>query len=231
MGPSLLMNCQWSRPAARKGDALRLVAVEKAWISAPLEHRCELPGEVDGVSDAGVHALLADGAVDMGGVAEEEGAAFAEMLRHPVMDVIRSKTSLSAFRQIRNCPTKPTASVTIEPIGKRTLKNDRRETSIIQARIIEAQAKRTALGRADHGTRRRRSARRGGPKARSLGSGATKGTPRMIARTPRARRDLRRARLRPASSMITAAVPIEARSQSGARRPKQRIDPRSFSWE
>jgi hypothetical protein len=32
----------------------------------------------------------------------------------------------------------------------------------------------------------------------------------MIARTPRARRDLRRARLRPASSMITAAVPIEA---------------------
>ena len=61
MGPSLLMNCQWSRPAARKGDALRLVAVEKAWISAPLEHRCELPGEVDGVSDADVHALLADG--------------------------------------------------------------------------------------------------------------------------------------------------------------------------
>jgi hypothetical protein len=81
MGPSLLMNCQWSRPAARKGDALRLVAVEKAWISAPLEHRCELPGEVDGVSDAGVHALPADGAVDMGGVAEEEGAAFAEIGR------------------------------------------------------------------------------------------------------------------------------------------------------
>jgi phosphohistidine phosphatase SixA len=32
------------------------IAVEKAWISAPLEHRCELPGEVDGVSDAGVLA-------------------------------------------------------------------------------------------------------------------------------------------------------------------------------
>src|ERR1700732_1288461 len=71
---------------AREGDALRLVAVEKARIGAPLEHRGELPSEVDGIPDAGIHALAANGTVDMSGIAEKEGAAFAEMLRHPVMD-------------------------------------------------------------------------------------------------------------------------------------------------
>ena len=72
----------------RKGDALRLVAVEELDTGASLHTVGKLPSEIDGIPDAGVHALAANGTVDMGGIAEQEGAAFAEMPRHPVMDVI-----------------------------------------------------------------------------------------------------------------------------------------------
>jgi hypothetical protein len=57
--------------------------MRSAWIGAPMEHRGKLPGEIDGIPDAGVHALAANGTVDMGGIAEQKGAAFAEMPRHP----------------------------------------------------------------------------------------------------------------------------------------------------
>ena len=48
----------------------------------------QFPGEIHGVADAGVHALAADGAVDVGGVAEEEHAAFVEVIGDAVVDVV-----------------------------------------------------------------------------------------------------------------------------------------------
>src|SRR5215472_11089000 len=48
-------------------------------------HCCQFPRQVDRVADAGVHALRAYGTVDMRGVAQYECAAFAEMIRDPVM--------------------------------------------------------------------------------------------------------------------------------------------------
>ena len=48
----------------------------------------QFPGEVHGVADAGVHALAADGAVDVGGVAEEEHAASVEVIGDAVVDAI-----------------------------------------------------------------------------------------------------------------------------------------------
>ena len=53
-----------------------------------VQHGGELPGEVHGVADAGVHALAADRAVDVRGVAEQEGAALAEVLRHAVVHAV-----------------------------------------------------------------------------------------------------------------------------------------------
>ena len=55
------------------------------------QNRRQLPGKIDGVANSGVHPLTADGAVDMGCTAEQEGAALAEMLRHPVMDMVGRK--------------------------------------------------------------------------------------------------------------------------------------------
>ena len=60
---------------AREGDAFGFVGVEQSCGGAAVQDVGEFPGEVDGVADAGVHALAADGAVDVGGVAEEEHAA------------------------------------------------------------------------------------------------------------------------------------------------------------
>ena len=74
-----------------KADPFRLVAVEQLVGRMAGQNRRQLPGKIDGVADSGVHALTAGGAVDMGRIAEQEGAALAEMLRHPVMDVIGRK--------------------------------------------------------------------------------------------------------------------------------------------
>ena len=56
------------------GAALDRVAVEQARGGGRADEG-ELPGEVEGVLHAGVHALAAGGAVDVGGVAGEEDAA------------------------------------------------------------------------------------------------------------------------------------------------------------
>ena len=45
-------------------------------------------GMLPGIADARVHALAAGGAMDMGGIAEQERATLAEVLRHPMMHVI-----------------------------------------------------------------------------------------------------------------------------------------------
>ena len=57
--------------------ALGLIAVQKAVGGAAAEHGGQLPAEVGGVLEAGVHALAAGRGVHMGGVAGEEDAADA----------------------------------------------------------------------------------------------------------------------------------------------------------
>ena len=74
-----------------KADPFRLVAVEQlVWRTAG-QNRPHLPGQIDRVADPGVHPLAAGGTMDVSGIAEQEGAALSEMLRHPVMHMIGRK--------------------------------------------------------------------------------------------------------------------------------------------
>jgi hypothetical protein len=59
-------------------------------VPAGQNHR-QFPGEIDGIANAGVHALATSRAVYMSGVAQQESAALPEMLRHPVMNTIGGK--------------------------------------------------------------------------------------------------------------------------------------------
>src|SRR5579871_2347182 len=77
--------------APRESYALGLVAVQHRVRRIADEHGFQLPGKVDGVTDAGVHALASGRAVDMCGVAEQEGTPFPEMRRHAVVDAIGRK--------------------------------------------------------------------------------------------------------------------------------------------
>ena len=56
----------------RHRPAARLVAVERGGVRAGGQHVGERAAQVDGVLDAGVHALAAGGAVHVGGVAGQE---------------------------------------------------------------------------------------------------------------------------------------------------------------
>ena len=76
---------------AGEADPLRLIAVEQPVGCATGQDRRQLPGQIDGVANSGVHALAAGGTVDVRGIAEQEGAALAEMLRHSVMHMIGRK--------------------------------------------------------------------------------------------------------------------------------------------
>lgn len=73
--------------AAREGDAFLFVGVEDSGIGATKDCR-EFPCEVDGIADAGVHALPADGAMDVGGVAEEKDSAGAKVFCDAMVDAI-----------------------------------------------------------------------------------------------------------------------------------------------
>ncbi len=74
--------------APREGDSLRLVGVELIGVGAPRGDRGELPAEVHRVADAGVHALTADGAVDVRGVAEQEDPAAPERVGDAVVHLV-----------------------------------------------------------------------------------------------------------------------------------------------
>src|SRR4029079_9989692 len=71
-----------------KGDALRLIAVEKLGPRPALQHGGELPGEIHRITHAGIHALAAGRAMDMAGIAGDEGTAFAEMIGDTMMDAV-----------------------------------------------------------------------------------------------------------------------------------------------
>ena len=66
--------------------ALRRVAVEQRGRAPALAHQRELPGEVERVLHAGVHALAAGRAVHVRGVAGEEDAADAVVLHLALVD-------------------------------------------------------------------------------------------------------------------------------------------------
>src|SRR5205814_7716517 len=53
-----------------------------------LQHRGNLPRQVHGVADTGVHPLSTDRAVDVGGVAEEERAPVPKMKRNAMVHAI-----------------------------------------------------------------------------------------------------------------------------------------------
>ena len=73
---------------AREADPLRLIGFQQAVAGVVLQDSGELPRQVDGVADAGIHALTADRAVNVGRVSEQESAAHAKFRRHAVMHVI-----------------------------------------------------------------------------------------------------------------------------------------------
>ena len=60
----------------RDGVALGFVGVEQARRGEPSRRQRQLPAKVEGVLDAGVHALPPNGAVDVGGVAGQEDRSF-----------------------------------------------------------------------------------------------------------------------------------------------------------
>src|SRR6516225_10245836 len=74
--------------AACESDALGFVAVQQRVGRAARKNGLQFPGEIDRIADAGIHTLSAGGAMDVRRVAEQEGAAFPEILRHAVVDAI-----------------------------------------------------------------------------------------------------------------------------------------------
>src|SRR6185312_8071869 len=61
-------------------DALALIAVEQRGRGPAADHRFELPTEIGGIADAGIHAEAAIRRMDMRGVAGEEHATQAEAI-------------------------------------------------------------------------------------------------------------------------------------------------------
>ena len=66
--------------------ALGRVGVEQGALGRSLDDVRQLPGQVEGVLHAGVHALAAGRAVDVGGVAGQEHAALAVVLHLALVD-------------------------------------------------------------------------------------------------------------------------------------------------
>src|SRR3546814_10409721 len=67
--------------------SLRFVTLEQQCrIAVAAQRVCELPAEIDGVLDAGVHALAAGRAVDVGGVAGQATASLAISCRQSLVD-------------------------------------------------------------------------------------------------------------------------------------------------
>ena len=84
---------------SRDRDALFLVGIEQRRAGLTLDDERELPGQVVGILQAGVHALRADRAVDVRGVAEQEAAAVAEARGASVMDAVGGKPGAGLERQ------------------------------------------------------------------------------------------------------------------------------------
>ena len=71
-----------------KGDALGFVTIEHRRIRAAVQDRGELPREVRGVADPGVHALSADRTVNVRRVTGYECMPSSKMIRDAMVHVI-----------------------------------------------------------------------------------------------------------------------------------------------
>ena len=75
-----------------KPHAFALVAVQDRRCRTGLQHVGQIPCEVDGIAQTGVHSLTPRGAVDIRGVADEEDASDAEVAGNTVMHVVRTSS-------------------------------------------------------------------------------------------------------------------------------------------
>src|SRR5207249_7494493 len=73
---------------SREADALGLIALEQRRGRAAAHDSGELPGEVHGVPDSGVHSLRADGTVHVRRVPEKKRSTHTEAGRHSVVDAV-----------------------------------------------------------------------------------------------------------------------------------------------
>ena len=85
--------------ALRDRQALVLVGVEQRVAGLALDHQRELPRQVVGILQAGVHALRADRAVDVRRVAEQEAAAIAKARRAAMVDAVGGEPGAGLERQ------------------------------------------------------------------------------------------------------------------------------------
>ena len=83
----------------RDRQALLLVGVEQRRVRLALDDERELPSQVVGILQAGVHALRADRTVDVGRVAEQEAAPVAEARRAAMVDAVGGKPAARLDRQ------------------------------------------------------------------------------------------------------------------------------------
>src|SRR5262249_1906623 len=74
-----------------KGDALGLIALKYRFIGPALKIPGQFPCKIDRITHACVHALSPHGAVNMGGIAEQESTPLSESVRDAVMNVIGGK--------------------------------------------------------------------------------------------------------------------------------------------
>src|SRR5580658_9153046 len=80
-----------SNQAPRKSDSFWFITVEKCSVGPPAHHCRELPGQVHGVANAGVHPLSAYRTVNMCRVTEQKRAAFGKMSGNPMVDAVGRK--------------------------------------------------------------------------------------------------------------------------------------------
>jgi hypothetical protein len=73
---------------ARESDPLGVIGIEEGVGRTSRQHGRQLPCQVDGVADAGVHALAPSRAVDVSRIPQQKAAALAEVVRHPMVHVI-----------------------------------------------------------------------------------------------------------------------------------------------
>ena len=84
---------------ARNGNALGLIGIEQSRIRVPFDDERELPREIVRLLQARVHALRADGAVDVRGVTQKKASPVAEVLSGAMMDAIGGKPAARLERQ------------------------------------------------------------------------------------------------------------------------------------
>jgi len=104
---------------ARDRPAFGLVAVEQQIaVASAAQHGGELPAEIDRVLDAGVHALAAGRAVDVGGIAGEKHAAVSIADGQPLVDAEGGEPARAVQPQARRAVTVHVALQFVDGAGR-----------------------------------------------------------------------------------------------------------------